>query len=342
MVYHEIVALERRNRDWRRVQYEDQVRNNPLDYDSWLAYISLEHGAAANKHRMRELYGRATANVPPPPAPERDGKRYWRRYVDLWIKYGRYEEAGGGDAARQVYRQCLDLIPHHKFSFGKVWLLAATFELRQRNLKGARNILRTGIGKAPKPKIFRYYIEMERKLGNVNRCRKLYEKCLTRFPHNWLAWVKYAELETELGETERVRGLFQLGIAQQRWMRPPEMVWKAYIAFEISQGEFDTTRQLYERFVEWCRDLSVWISYARFEAQTNHSIQHARKVFNRAADYFGAVGTKEEISKVQQAWLNVEASVGDLGDVSLVKLSKVTRKCKFDIFNNVYESEEED
>ena len=26
MVYHEIVALERWNRDWRRVQYEDQVR----------------------------------------------------------------------------------------------------------------------------------------------------------------------------------------------------------------------------------------------------------------------------------------------------------------------------
>ena len=100
---------------------------------------------------MRELYGRATANVPRPP-PEWDGKRCWRRYVDLWIKYGRYEEAGGGDAVRRVYRQCLDLIPHHKFSFEKVWLLAATFELRQRNLKSARKILRTGIWKTPKPK----------------------------------------------------------------------------------------------------------------------------------------------------------------------------------------------
>lgn len=65
MVYHEIVALERRNRDWRRVQYEDRVRNNPLDYKSWHAYITLEEdgSAAANKQRMRALYGRAIANV---------------------------------------------------------------------------------------------------------------------------------------------------------------------------------------------------------------------------------------------------------------------------------------
>lgn len=155
MVYNEVVAFERRNRDWRRVQYEDQVRNNPLDYKTWRAYITLEEdgAAAANKQRMRGLYGRAIANVPP--TPDQDEKHYWRRYVDLWVRYGRYEEArGGGDAARQVYRRCLNLIPHHKFSFGKVWLLAATLELRQRNLKGARSILRTGIRKAPKFKIF--------------------------------------------------------------------------------------------------------------------------------------------------------------------------------------------
>ena len=52
-----------------------------------------------------------------------------------------------------IYRECLNLIPHHKFSFAKIWLLAAQFEIRQLNLKAARQILGNAIGKAPKDKV---------------------------------------------------------------------------------------------------------------------------------------------------------------------------------------------
>ncbi|KAI8000964.1 Pre-mRNA-splicing factor clf1 [Camellia lanceoleosa] len=50
-------------------------------------------------------------------------------------------------------RECLKLIPHEKFSFAKIWLLAAQFEIQQLNLKGARLILGNAIGKAPKDKV---------------------------------------------------------------------------------------------------------------------------------------------------------------------------------------------
>ena len=50
-------------------------------------------------------------------------------------------------------RECLKLIPHEKFSFAKIWLMAAQFEIRQLNLKGARLILGNAIGKAPKDKV---------------------------------------------------------------------------------------------------------------------------------------------------------------------------------------------
>ena len=56
------------------------------------------------------------------------------------------------ERTRDVYRECLKLIPHVKFSFAKIWLLAAQFEIRQLNIKGARQILGTAIGKAPKDK----------------------------------------------------------------------------------------------------------------------------------------------------------------------------------------------
>ena len=52
-----------------------------------------------------------------------------------------------------IFRECLRLIPHEKFSFAKIWLLAAQFEIRQLNLKGARLILGNAIGKAPKDKV---------------------------------------------------------------------------------------------------------------------------------------------------------------------------------------------
>lgn len=147
-----------------------------------------------------------------------------------------------------------------------------------------------------------------------------------------------------MGETERVRALFEIGIRQPE-LDVPELVWKAYIDFEISQGEFDRTRQLYERILDWSKRPRVWISYARFEAQENHSIQHARMVFSRAVEYSFIAGSKEETSLFLEEWLNMEASFGDLGDVSLVNVTsaiKMNPKCKVDILYNVYETEKEE
>jgi len=62
------------------------------------------------------VYERAVANVPPAPA-----KRYWQRYIYLWLNYALWEELEAGDAgrAREVYRACLKVIPHGAFTFAK-------------------------------------------------------------------------------------------------------------------------------------------------------------------------------------------------------------------------------
>jgi crooked neck len=55
---------------------------------------------------------------------------------------------------------------------------------------------------------------------------------------------------------------------------------QAYIDFEISEGEYDRTRELYERLLDRTKHLKVWISYAKFEAsameEQNLCIQNAR------------------------------------------------------------------
>ena len=97
----------------RREQYEAQIRDDPLVYDTWFDYCKLEE-EVGDAQRVRELYERAVANVPP--AAE---KRFWQRYIYLWIRYALYEEVDQGDMdrARAVYASCLKLIPHARFSF---------------------------------------------------------------------------------------------------------------------------------------------------------------------------------------------------------------------------------
>ncbi|KAJ7544640.1 hypothetical protein O6H91_09G087500 [Diphasiastrum complanatum] len=183
----------------KRFQYEEEVRKNSFNYDVWFDYVRLEE-SVGDKEKIREVYERAIANVPPA-----EEKRYWQRYIYLWINYALYEELEAEDMerTRDVYRECLKLIPHKKFSFAKIWLMAAQFEIRQKNLKAARQILGNAIGMAPKDKIFKTYIETELQLGNLDRCRSLYEKYLEWAPANCYAWSKYAELERSLGETDR-------------------------------------------------------------------------------------------------------------------------------------------
>ena len=40
-----------------------------------------------------------------------------------------------------LFRACLELIPHKHFTFSKIWLLYAYFEIRQKNLTAARKRL---------------------------------------------------------------------------------------------------------------------------------------------------------------------------------------------------------
>ena len=45
------------------------------------------------------------------------------------------------DRARQVYRAALELTPHKYFTFAKLWLMYAHFEIRQKDLTAARRAM---------------------------------------------------------------------------------------------------------------------------------------------------------------------------------------------------------
>ncbi|KAK3198833.1 hypothetical protein Dsin_022248 [Dipteronia sinensis] len=221
-----------------------------------------------NNDRIREVYERAIANVPPAEAEE---KRYWQRYIYLWVNYA-------------LYRSWT----------WEIWSGHGMF------------------------------------IGNNGLQRNCYARS------------KYAELERSLAETDRARAIFELAIAQPA-LDMPELLWKAYIEFEKSEGEYEGTRALYERLLDRTKHLKVWISYAKFEAfdskeddggsndvdqQKMQSIQRARRIFEKAINYYmSAPELKEERAMLLEEWLNMESSIGELGDASLVQ-AKLPKKLK--------------
>merc|ERR1712107_601823 len=155
----------------RNFQYEEEVKENPMNFDAWFDFVRLTE-SEGNMETIRETYERAVSNVPPS-----QEKHYWMIYFYLWINYAVYEELEAGDMerARQVYRAALELIPHKRFTFAKLWLLYAQFEIRQKEVGLARRALGSALGKCPKTKLFRGYIDLEIQLREFNRCRTLRE-----------------------------------------------------------------------------------------------------------------------------------------------------------------------
>ncbi|XP_076317767.1 pre-mRNA splicing factor crn isoform X1 [Tachypleus tridentatus] len=298
----------------RRFQYEEEVKSNPHNYDAWFDYLRLME-SEGNIDVTREVYERSIANVPPSKE-----KRYWRRYVYLWINYALYEEleVGDMDQTRQVYQACLQLIPHKVFTFAKIWLLAAQFEIRQKNLTAARKLLGKSIGMCPKDKLFRGYIDLEIQLREFDRCRILYQKYLEFSPENCSTWLKFAELETILGDIGRARAIYEIAINQPR-LDMPEVIWKGYIDFEIEQEEFENARQLYERLLERTQHVKVWISFAKFE-QTYNTTEQARHVYEKANKALQHSEEKEERLMLLEAWKDFEEKYGD--GLSIEKVEK--------------------
>lgn len=330
----------------RRVQYEEQIKENPKNYDAWFDYARLEE-TLGDVDRVRDVYERAIAQIPPT-----QEKRHWRRYIYLWIFYAIWEEMESKDIERatQIYQECLKLVPHKKFTFAKIWLMKAQFEIRQQQLSTARKTLGQAIGMCPKDKLFKGYVELELKLFEFVRCRTLYEKHIEWNPANCQAWIKFAELERGLDDLDRTRAIFELAI-QQAVLDMPELLWKAYIDFEEEEGEYERTRKLYERLLEKTGHVKVWISYAHFEINVPDEDEEeaeedeeekpvseaakvrARKIFDRALQSMKDKELKEERVSLLNAWLSFEKTHGSEEDIDKTQKQmprKIKRRRKMD------------
>ncbi|KAJ1779545.1 NineTeen Complex (NTC) component, partial [Coemansia sp. RSA 1824] len=304
----------------RRMQYEAMVKRDPRDYDAWIDFAKLEE-SAGDRDRIRDVYERAVAEHPT--TAEKD---VWRRYIYIWLFYALYEEtqARDVDRARQVYGAALDLIPHERFTFGKLWHQYAWFEIRQGNVDKARRALGQALGRCPKNSLFRSYINLELELREFDRVRTLYTKHIEFNPANCATWVEFARFESALGEETRARAVYELAV-EQPTLDMPEILWKAYIDFELELGHTDRVRSLYERLLKLTDHVKVWISRAQFELDTQGQ-EAARSVFEEGDGRLRDVGRKEERLALLEAWRSMESDGGDIESVERRMPTRVRRR----------------
>ena len=342
----------------RKMDYETTLNNNAYDYDTWWLYLDLVSESFPNQ--IMQTFEKAIVDSRPKGLSK---TLHWKRYVYLWMRYICYVELELENSLLEdelFQRLINDIIPHEHFTFSKIWLMYAKFLIRQDDVPRARKILGRAIGLCPKSKTFKGYIELEVKLKEFDRVRKIYEKFIEFRPSDLQIWSQYAELEENLGDWDRVRGIYAIALDENSQFLTREAkieLLQKYITFETESQEFEEARKLYRSYLE-LNEYSVqsWIEFAMYQSSTPTEQQlsdlaklqsenvdediefeitdenkvEARKVFEEAVAFFKDKDDKEGRLSILEALRDYEETYGTELDQETVgkKLPKVVKKVK--------------
>lgn len=341
----------------RRRRYEELLKENARDYDTWWLYLDI-----IQENFGQEILSALETSIRNNQPQELTKSVAWKQYIYLWIRCLTYLEleAGNIDLCRNLYERLLnEVIPHKHFTFSKIWLMYSQFEIRQKDLSKARKILGKSLGLCPKRKTYEGYIEMEIKLKQFDRVRKLYEKYIEFDPFNLDSWIKYAELEENLGDEERSRGIYEIALSTNPVDLPQNSrmtLMHRFIQFETDAEEFEKARLLYERYLEISgNSAKVWVEYALYESSTPTEEQlrrlqatvadiaeeeevefeitdenrlQSREIFERALKHFKEQGDKENRIVILEAYNSYESTYGSAEHQAMIakRMPQVAKK----------------
>lgn len=324
----------------RRDECARRVTEHPL-VDAWWAYLDVLDETHSD---TGAILARAVEQVPS----HVPGKKSveMRRYAYLWIRYGMWAEFTCGDEerAREVWRNAVATFAKQKVAFAKVWIAYAEFELRTAGLSAARAVLGRAIGVSAKPKIFKFYITLERRLGHWDRVRRLYSRWLEVLPSLDVVF-EYIDFERDAGEHARVDVLFEVGreIEREGKEKTEKSEEEKTTGYQISplfhklieylkdEMRYDDARERFERELEANGyPSSVFIALALFESSILTAAQRVeydagtldeavvgdehrtnlRAVFERAENYYRIHERPHDRLVVLQAWRSYEGAHG--------------------------------
>jgi crooked neck len=267
--------------DKRRAHYERLVAEQPQNLDHCFLYILTEE-EAGEIDRARELYERFIAYIP-----QTGDKKFWKRYIYLWLFYAQFEEVKSKDIARcrQIYETVVELMNISQIFFAKIFREFGKFEIRQSNLSGFRKVMSAGLNLSHghKPSIARFWLETELRIGQVSQARFAAAKMVEINPNSANSWISFADLELAFGETDRAVAICQMGL-KAAVSDSPESIFKKLIDIETLNENFDAVRELFKEMISNSDHYKVFLEYANFEANTVGAISRACAILEEALE----------------------------------------------------------
>mmetsp|Transcript_12309 Transcript_12309/g.23159 ORF Transcript_12309/g.23159 Transcript_12309/m.23159 type:complete len:957 (+) Transcript_12309:155-3025(+) len=174
----------------------------------------------------------------------------WPHLNDLWLTYlQRFVERYGGrklERARDLFEQAIEKVPP-KFA-RRLYMLYAKLEEDHGLARHALSIYNRATKAVEETDMYDMYSILLRKTAELfgqTRTREIYEQAVENVPQARIkdVCVRYAKMETMLGEVDRARGIYTHA-SQFCDPRREEEFWKVWRSFEVQHGNEDTFRDM--------------------------------------------------------------------------------------------------
>lgn len=233
----------------------------------------------------------------------------WPNVYDIWSSYlSEFLDRYGGlklERARDLFEQCLEACPEKLAK--AIYLLYAKLEEQHGLARRAMAVYDRAVEKVDKSErkaIFNVYLRKAAEIYGVTRTRQIYERAVETLEDPADARemsMRFAELETKLGEIDRARAIYS-HCSQMCDPRVAADFWLAWKDFEVKHGNEDTLREMLriKRSVQHTYNTQINMMSAQMLAGNMASSASAAM----------AAEGKENVDKMQQLEAAAEANDG--------------------------------
>lgn len=188
----------------------------------------------------------------------------WPDALQVWVVYlTKFVKRFGSrklERARDLFEEAIRSAPitrkgGHKYPHPQLRLLYVMYAEMEEKHSLARHALKVlsravkAVREEDRGDLYRLYIVKMATLFGVTKTRAIYEEALSSLtkPEDVLEFsVRYAAMETRVGEVDRARGIYHhtCQVADPRRRGIFEIFWKSWNEFELSHGSEDTFRDM--------------------------------------------------------------------------------------------------
>lgn len=273
------------------------LRQNPHNVHEWHKRVRLFKD---NPARQILTYTEAVKTVDPFKAA---GKPH-----TLWVAFARlYENHKDVANARVIFEKAVQVNYKTVDDLASVWCEWAEMELRQKNFKGALELMRRATaepsleikrrvaadGNEPVQmklhkslKIWTFYVDLEESLGTLESARGVYERILDLRIATPQIVINYAHLLEENKYFEDAFKVYERGVKIFKYPHVKD-IWVTYLSKFVNRYKglkLERARDLFEQAVEKAPAEDVkplYLQYAKLEEDYGLA-RHAMKVYDRA------------------------------------------------------------